>query len=177
MDQITVRPTTVIGGSSSIDKSELILDVLQVQECQLFFPKLTDVTFFLQGVTLPTVNVNQISFKTRYVDPNEIGEKVKFEPFRITFLVDKKFRNWASIYNWMKAMTVDGSTVGQTDEPVLIVGGQKVIQFIGAWPTQLGDIEFDSTVEESKYVRATLTINYDYLNYIGHYSTSDSVYK
>ena len=177
MEEISLVVEKNIGATSMDNGSTLILDALPVQACSLYFPKLPDVMFFLQNVSLPEIRVNEVKQPTRYVDPNEIGEKVVFNPFSIMFLVDKSFRNWASIYNWMKRMTVSGSSVGEVDDPILIINGKPTIRFIGSWPMALGGIDFSSTVAEVEYVKTSLTINYDYIDYIGEYKSVDSKYS
>lgn len=176
MDNITFIPRPVLGTAENNDGSPILLDILQVQEGRLFFPKLPDVVFFLQNIQLPSINVNSVSQNTRYVDTNEIGEKVNYAPFSITFLVDKQFKNWSSIFNWMKRMSVAGTVVGDTDNPVLIIDGKETLRFIGSWPTSLGGIELASTVSESQNVKATLTINYDYMDLL-QWTTADSSYQ
>lgn len=176
MAEITLQPNTNVGSASSHDGSAVVLDALLASNCRLSFPKLPDVQFWLLGVELPTITVNEVKQVTRYVDPNQIGEKLNFIPFTVTFTVDKYMKNWSSIFNWMKAMTVQGSAVDHADNPVLIVNNSEVIKFVGSWPTALGGIHYTVTDPEAMYVTATLTLNYDYIDYIGQFANSDSTY-
>ena len=156
--------------------SQLSLDALLSNNCKLVFPKLPHVEFWLQTVSLPRIVVNEVKQPTRFIDPNEIGEKLNFSPFNVTFIVDKQMKNWSSIFNWMKEMTVSGSNVGYVDNPVLVIDNKEMINFVGAWPTILGGIDFAATVQEATYVISTLSINYDYINLLQN-QTVDSVYK
>ncbi len=173
---ISLVPNTNMGSATLVDGTEFVFDILQNQDCQLFFPTLPEVNFFTQRVMLPTVTVNQIKQPTRYVDTNQVGEKLHFDNFTFSFLVDKKFRNWSSIFNWMKRMTVNGSNVGETDDPVLIVSGIHTLRFVGAWPTSLGGFDVNTVSAVSTNVSTMLTINYDYIDYTGVYTTPDSTY-
>lgn len=164
------------GNASMPDGTPVALDGLLIQDCRLFFPKMPTVNFFLQGIQLPDVSVNEVKQYTRYVDPNQIGEKVNFEPFSVRFMVDKQFKNWNEIFDWMKRMTVKGTSIGETDDAIIIIGGKNVLRFVDAWPTRLGGVEFDATVPEAQYVKCQLEINYDYIDYIGQYATVNSSY-
>jgi hypothetical protein len=76
----------------------------------------------------------------------------------------------------MKAMTVGGSTIDASDNPVLIINNTEVLRFVGAWPTSLSRLTFDATAQDAQYITSTLTLNYDYLDYIGQFKTVDSKY-
>ncbi len=177
MQTVTIIPRPIEGTASNIDGSSVILDAALVQNCRMIFPKLPSVTFMLQRINLPEIRLNQIKQFTRYVDPNQIGEKVVFEPFQMTFIVDKYFKNWSSIFNWMKSLSVDGSAIDQTDNPIININGIDTFRFIGAWPTSLGNLTFDTTVPDAAYIKCTLTINYDYMDLLGSYQTIDSTYS
>jgi len=165
-------------GSASMKNDEfLTFDALTANKYSLIIPSLPNVQFFLQTFEMPEIRVNEVSIPSRFVDYNEIGEKLIFEPFTATFLIDKFVRNWTNVYNWMKAMTVSGSNVGKSDNIILGIGGVEFIRFNDAWPTSLSGIEMSSTLADVKYVAASVTFNYDYLDVINQFSTEDSVYK
>lgn len=173
---ISLIPNPTLGSAAMKDGSVLVLDGLLVQDCRLFFPKLPTVNFFLQKVVLPDIRVNEVKQRTRFVDPNEIGEKVNYEPFTVNFMVDKYMKNWNEIFDWMKKMTVQGSNVGMVDDAILIVGGKHTVKFVGSWPMALTRIEYDATLPQAEYVYCGLTINYDYIDYVGQFATVDSSY-
>jgi hypothetical protein len=176
MQEITLVPNKNIGSATLPDGSPVVLDSLLTSNCRLSFPKLQGVQFWLQNVNLPQINVTEVKQPTRFVDPNQIGEKLKFTPFSVIFTVDKYMSNWSSIFNWMKAMTVDGSSVDLTDDVVLIINNTEILRFVGAWPTILGGLEFSATAPEATYVKSSLTINYDYIDLLQN-TTVDSSYK
>lgn len=177
MKTVNISDTDLVGSAAMQNGDFLTFDALPVNKFSLIFPSQPNVNFFVQQFTLPAIKINQVTVATRFVDYNEVGEKLQYEPFSLTFLVDKYSRNWASIFNWMKEITVDGSNVGRTDDIVLMVDGKEFIRFYGAWPTSLSGYELDSTIEKLTYVKANLTLNYDYLEYIGNFKTIDSAYK
>ena len=65
------------------------------------------------------------------------------------------------IHTWMQRMTVRGTTVGETDSPVLIINNKKMITFSDAWPTALGQMSFVTTANDVVYITCTATFRYD----------------
>lgn len=169
--------TQVIGSASMKNDEFLTFDALPSNKYSLIIPSLPNVQFFLQSFEMPDISVNEVSVPTRFVDHNEIGEKLVFEPFTVTFLVDKYMRNWTNVYNWMKAMTVQGSSVGKSDDIILGIGSVEFIRFVEAWPTRLSGIEMSSILPSVNYVQASVSFNYDYLNVINQFAIEDSSYK
>lgn len=176
MTVVNITDTNITGSAAMQNGDFLTFDPLPVNRFSLIIPKLPHVQFFLQSFSMPAINVRSVSVPTRIVDYNEIGEKLDFKPFSCTFLVDKYSRNWVSVFNWMKEMTVNGSNVGVSDDIVLTVDGKEFIRFYGAWPTSLSAYELDSTIEQLVYVKSTIVLNYDYFDYIGEFKTADSAY-
>lgn len=168
---------TSVGTASQQNGDFLTFDGLSNNRFSIIIPSLPNVSFFIQKFSLPNVRVNQVELQTPIVDYNEIGEKLDFEPFVVTFMVDKYLRNYSEVFNWMKEMTVLGTNVGKTDDIVLKINNEDYIRFYGAWPTSLTGLDFDATTEEFKYIIAEVTLNYDYFDMIGRFATSDSSYK
>lgn len=173
---VGVQTPNKIGDIVMSDGSSVIYDGLQKNNFKLYFPRLPKVIFAMQSFELPSMSINNVNQPTRFVDANEIGEKVNFEPYRISFVVDKYLRNYIEAFHWMKRMTVAGTNVGEVDDAVLFINDQATFKFVGSWITELGGIDFDTTESEGLLVTSSLTINYDYLDYIGQYKNQDSVY-
>lgn len=177
MDPINnLTDSTSIGSAALQNGDFLTFDALPTNKYSLLIPSLPHVQFFAQGFTLPSVGIQEVIVPTRFLDYNGVGEKMEFTPFTVTFLVDKYARNWASVFNWMKSITANGSAIDKTDDVVLIIGGKETIRFSQAWPSLLTGFEFDSTVAGVVYVKATVTFSYDFFDYLGQFKTVDSTY-
>jgi|SRR3972149_5005819 len=168
--------TTVLGEATMKNGDFLTFDPLPSNKYSLFIPSLPNVQFFLQSFTLPSVSVKEVSVPTPLLDYRQIGEKMNFEPFSITFLVDKYTRNYTEVYHWMKGMTVNGTTVGKTEDIVLLVDGKEFIRFVNAWPSVLSGFELDSTLSDLVYVKSSISFVYDYFNIGNQFQTEDSSY-
>ncbi len=176
MDQITIVPQPNLGSAFNVDGSAVSFDALLIQNAKMYFPTIPGVIFMLQDIDVSTITVNQVKQYTPYVDPNQVGEKLKFNPFTISFIVDKQFKNWSSIFNWMKAMTVDGSAVDKSDDPILILNNQFALRFTNSWPTSLGNITFSTTDTGMTYLKCNASFNYDYIDLLTN-QTVDSEYQ
>lgn len=177
MTQVNILDVKDVGSATMQNGDFLTFDGLANNKFSLSIPNLPNVQFFVQTFELPDVSIREVGLRTPIVDYNEIGEKLNFNPFILTFMVDKYLRNWVSVFNWMKAITSRGSNVGGTTDIVLFIDGKEAIRFYGAWPTSLSGLSLDSTVGELQYVKAKLALNYDYFEYIGEFKTEDSGYK
>jgi hypothetical protein len=131
---------------------------------RLIFGKANIAVFFLQEFDLPAIKVAEVKRQTPFVDINEVGEKIVYDPFTITFLVDTKMKNFKQIYDWMKRMTVAGSRVGETDEVTLMINNAKMIRFTGCWPMSISGLNFVTNNNRVTYIKSTATFNYDWFD-------------
>lgn len=141
----------------------LSYDGLPTTDFKLVFPLLPTVTMFLQSLDIPSIKVNEVTRSTRYIDCNEIGEKINYEPFTVTFLSDKNLVAYYEIFSWMRRMTVAGTKIGQTDNPYVLIGDKTRITFIDAWPMELSNLQFKANEDDMIYITGTAIFNYDYL--------------
>lgn len=154
------------GNLLSYDGAPISFDALPEHKYKVIFSKIPNTIFFLQSFSFPGVSVEKFIHHTPYMDIDEVGEKIIYEPFKITFLVDAQMNNHFEIYNWMKRMTVQGSNVDEVSDAVLMVNDSRRINFTDCWPGRLDGIQFVSTSNEPNYVVCTATFNYDYYHII-----------
>ena len=155
----------------------LTFDGLIANKFSLIIPSMPEVTFFLQKFSLPDIRCVSIPLYTRDVDVNEVGDKLEFQPASIIFMVDSQLRNWSACYNRMKSMTVGGSNVGFKEDIMLMIDNKPFLTYTGAWISGLSGWEMDSTIQEVQYIKANLTLNYDYIDLVSQGNiTIDSSY-
>jgi hypothetical protein len=133
---------------------------------RLIFPKLPWVVLFMQGFQMPGFRVQEVTRVTPYVDMNEIGEKIVYEPFTVTYFVDSGLKNYKSVYDWTKRMSVAGTSVGESSEAILVINGVEMIRFNGCWPMSTTGFNFETTGSDVNYLRASTTFNYDYYEFL-----------
>lgn len=153
------------GSATMPDGSPLTYDGLPNTNFRLLFPKATWVNMFLQEFDVPSVSVAEVKQATPYADINNVGEKMQYGNIEASFLVDKNLKNYKEIFNWMRRMTVRGSTIGDTDNPLLIVNGKETIRFVEAWPMSLSGLRFVTNATDVVYLTASVTLNFDYFEF------------
>jgi hypothetical protein len=155
-----------VGNISLPNGDELSYDALPVTSFRLQFPKTPHMLMFLQEFSMPGIDVREVIRPTQFVDINEVGEKIIYQPFTCTFLVDKKLKNFKEIHDWMKRMTASGTIIGETDNVVLIVNNKEMIRFNDAWPTNLSGLRFITNASDVQYLTCTATWNFDYFEFV-----------
>lgn len=150
------------GSLLSYDGSPISFDALSEHKYKVILSKIPRTIFFLQNFSYPSLSVDKCIRNTPFLDLDEVGEKIIYEPFTIGFLVDSEMSNYFEIYEWMKRMTKAGSNVGEVGDLALIVNDSKYIKFTNVWPTRLGAIQFVSNTNEPNYVTCQVTFNYDW---------------
>lgn len=91
--------------STVLQRSPETTDLLQSTKFRLTFEHLPNMTFFCQSANLPGVALTEIVRNTPFVDLYHAGEKLVYDTFNITFLVDEELRAWTEIHDWVRGLT------------------------------------------------------------------------
>lgn len=90
---------------TALTRNPINTSLLQSTKFRLVFDRLPAVTYFCQTANLPGVSVTEIPRYTPFVELYHPGEKLMYDTFNITFLVDEDLRSWREIHDWMRGMT------------------------------------------------------------------------
>jgi hypothetical protein len=137
------------------------------------------INYFVQKITVPKMelpNFDQGNPFTRIPRP---GDHLTFGDLQIVFKVDEDLQNYMEIYTWLVQMarsqdyeqyaTIDSKKpmTGEgiySDLELEILSSKRqanyAVVFQDAFPVDLGDIEFDTTLEDVNYVTASATFKY-----------------
>ncbi len=148
------------------DGSPVSYDGLPDTKFQCSFQKLPNTIFFLQGWSVPGIEIDTLDRPTPYLDINEIGSKINYSPFTIDFLVDSRMKNFKEIYNWMKRITVSNNQKDEVCDAVIIVNGTETIRFVDCWPLSIGDLQFKTNSEDVNYLACQVRIQYDWYEFL-----------
>jgi hypothetical protein len=152
--------------------------------------KLPEIQFFCQEVNLPDINLPAITQATPLSSPKHPGDKLEFGPLNVTFLIDEDLKNWKAIYNWMVALgfprdrvqfsnyisanqTTLNNSITQitTSDAVLQILSSSnnpvsSIEFIDVFPTNLTQIQLQSTTNETTYLAGQATFEYTLYQFV-----------
>lgn len=83
--------------------------------------KLPKVEYFCTQVNLPGINIaDNYSQPTPFRDIPLPGEKLRYEPLSVTFLVDENLENYQEIHGWLRGLGFPG---GHEEFKTLLAGG------------------------------------------------------
>ena len=138
--------------------------------------KLPDVSYFMQQVSLPSVQLGESIQSSNFVDAPLPGDRMVFDPLEITFIVDSSMANYTSIFNWVQGLGApenhaqyssfltasDNKVYSDATLQVLDPLGNSVksIQFVDVFPVSLSALSFRSDVTDSEHLIATATFRY-----------------
>lgn len=147
--------------------------------------KAPKVAYLCQSASIPEISLGEISVPN-YLVPIPAEGNFQYSPLSMTFLVDENLENYIQLHNWMRALGVptDFKERASFEDAVKYRGTYKKdrnifsdgtlqvltnnhvnnfdIQFIDMFPTSLSTLEFDATVSETDFFRATVSFTYTY---------------
>lgn len=164
---------------SALDNQPTNINFLSPLGFKFQIKKTPHLNYFVQSVNLPTVSIGTVEVGTPFTKIPFPGDKLTFGQLDVTFKVDEDMENYTEIFNWLIAMGhpdnfSDGASIytapamsgnGVYSDLSLVIltngmRGNKMINFSDAFPINLSDIAFDSTLSDVEYVTATATFAY-----------------
>lgn len=155
---------------------------------RLSVEKLPNLSYFAQEADLPSIDLPSIPIGTPFSVSQMAGEMLTFSDFQINFLIDENMDNYVAIHNWMIGLgfpesyeqyksfkstddrnldnTAAENLANYSDGFLQILGSNnnpvRTVMFKDLYPTSLGTVTFQSTVNDIQYLVATATFRYTY---------------
>ena len=92
-------PTTGTGGSLS--RQPDVFDYSQINQFRVYLPLFPITEWFVTRANIPGVTLGQAVQATPFTDMPVIGEKLTYDDFYFTFIVDEQLKNYQEIHNWL----------------------------------------------------------------------------
>ena len=155
---------------------------LQATKFQLSFTRLPNITYFCQNFNLPGLSMSEVARSTPFVDYYLPGDKVKYDPFNVSFLIDEDLRSWLEIHNWIIGLTFpknfdqhrrlikDNKDYGGTtsDATMTIMSNKNTpnirVTFRNCYPISVSSIGFNYTTNAETIISAQATFRYTYFD-------------
>ena len=90
---------------TALNRNPENIDLLQSTKFRLTFNRLPGMVYFCQQANIPGISLTEIPISNPFVELYAPGEKLVYENFNISFLVDEDLRSWTEIHDWMRGMT------------------------------------------------------------------------
>ncbi|ADG60056.1 gp3 tail completion and sheath stabilizer protein [Acinetobacter phage Acj9] len=127
----------------------------------------------IPGISIPVTNMP--TGQGGLGRANIPGSTFEFEPLVVRVLMDEDLQAWEDIYTWMLSINNYRTLYNEGWEPGVlpefitlhIWNNSKTkillsLHYYGAWPSTMGDLEFDFTDEGDPPVYANVTFQYKY---------------
>lgn len=150
---------------------------LQATKFSFVFPTLPFMRYFSQTAEIPGVTTSAVQVSSPFADMFRHGDKLVYDSFSITSLVDEDLRIWEESLNWLVSITKpqeysqyvrfyneqgtpyhDGILTINTNANVQNIR----ILFKNCHPVGLGGLQFDVKNNADNIITTTVTFRYDY---------------
>jgi hypothetical protein len=141
--------------------------------------RIPNFTYFVQAVNLPSLSLQSTTVNTPFSALSVPGNQISFGTLSLTFIVDEDMQSWYELYSWIFKLgnpkgfdkrgglkDKDNLIDSVTSDATLFIKTNAnnpnfKIEFYGAYPTELGDMQF-SSVDNQEFITSTATFNYTY---------------
>ena len=160
-------------------------NLAQPSKFLLSFDRLPNLTFFCTKVNLPGVTLGEAVQNNPLVDVPVAGDKIVYDSFDVTFLIDEELLAWTTVLDWIKGLgfpeTTDqyknlplqqklqlGTNRPQYSDAIVTIYTNKnnpVLQmkFVDLFPTNVSGLQFD--VSQSSHNVMTAMATFRFANY------------
>ena len=90
------------GIGNTLRRQPTVFDYSQTNQFRIFLPIFPTTEWFVVSANIPGITMGQATQATPFVDMPLVGEKIDFENFDMTFIVDEQLKNYMEMYNWVK---------------------------------------------------------------------------
>ena len=157
---------------------------LQTTKFVLTMPRISNTQYFCQKVNLPGVTIGEAMQNTPFVDLYRAGDKLSYETFNVSFIVDEDLASYMEIHNWMKCIafpenfeqyrhlkalsqfTIDSRQPQYAEGSLIVLSNLNNpkfrFDFVQMWPTSLSGIDFSTMDTEVPTITADVTFRFAY---------------
>jgi hypothetical protein len=168
---------------SALNRTPTSTNLLQPSKFILAFNRLPTVQYFCQEANIPGVSLQSIDYATPMRDVPVAGNKLDYNEFDITFMVDEYIVSWNELYKWFLAIASPKSMQERVDLNTLQnQHNQKIsyysdatltimsalnnpivrVNFYRMFPVGLTDIVFNTQQTADNIITATARFQYEY---------------
>ena len=89
------------GTGGALDRQPTVFDYSQQSQFKVFMPLFPLTEWFCTRANIPGVSLGQAVQSTPLIDMPIIGDKLTYDDFYVTFLVDEQLKNYIEIHDWL----------------------------------------------------------------------------
>ena len=89
------------GTAGALDRQPTVFDYSQQSQFKVFMPLFPLTDWFCRRANIRGVSLGQAVQATPLIDMPIIGDKLTYDDFYVTFLVDEQLKNYMEIHDWL----------------------------------------------------------------------------
>jgi len=129
-----------------------------------------NIEYFAVGANLPGISISEAAANFRNQAGFVPGEHMVFEPLNIRLAIDEDFVGYTELFRWLKSHTNE-TDLKVADISLLVMSSHnnvtRTFTFVNAFPTALGQIDFNVQATDVEYAYTDVTFRYDYFKIDG----------
>ena len=153
---------------------------------KLVIPGFSSIGFQCTTASVPGVSMGGPTQATPYNDFQLTGDKLNYEDFNITFLINEDCQNYALIHNWLIGITYpqksnqwrefvdqmkdkdfqNDNNLEQLDIFLYVLNSNYntayKVHFFDAFPVSISSMEYSTELTDIEYLKAAVTFKYTY---------------
>ena len=100
-DPYSGTATATKGQGDALMRQPTVFDYSQQSQFKVFLPLFPTTEWFVVRANIPGVSLGQAVQTTPMIDMPIIGDKLTYDDFYVTFLVDEELKNYTEMHDWL----------------------------------------------------------------------------
>ena len=100
-DPYSGTATATKGQGDALMRQPTVFDYSQQSQFKVFLPLFPTTEWFVVRANIPGVSLGQAVQTTPMIDIPIIGDKLTYDDFYVTFLVDEELKNYTEMHDWL----------------------------------------------------------------------------
>ena len=100
-DPYSGTATATKGQGDALMRQPAVFDYSQQSQFKVFLPLFPTTEWFVVRANIPGVSLGQAVQTTPMIDMPIIGDKLTYDDFYVTFLVDEELKNYTEMHDWL----------------------------------------------------------------------------
>lgn len=144
---------------------------------KMVFLQAPELDYFCQNVTMPGLSLGEVDTPWQNFGGYTPGNRLNYEPLTMNFLLMESMDNYFYLVDWMKRVADKGAIKDQVQDASLVIMnnnrlGNKVIKYIGMFPTNISDLSLESNVQDALPLTFNATFRYQLYERDDHFPHS-----
>ena len=97
------------GTVSAVSRQPVVYDYSQLNQFKLYLPIFPTTEWFVTRCNIPGVSMGQGVQATSLIDMPIIGDKLTYDDFYCTFIIDEQLKNYTEMHDWLINMGAPSS--------------------------------------------------------------------